>query len=391
MELDDQDMEVMDELITALLAGQPVQPTSLPETDRDTVTQVLALRQLIQLSQAKQTRIQAQIAAHAVHSIHLEADTVPATGELDAGDWRIADMDAAANTAAYRRVAAADDELLAAIDDLDDPQLETDANDPVRTYLREIANTPPLSADQVLRLCISVNTSHHTQKFTLLTTDDKITAWQVIYDELTSAWSAALEACSTHNTPPPSLEALLRDGRTIQDDHTLVLPAYLRPLGWGQDSAVETISEPLFEIATVALIFPPEFVAQLEQQLAQAGHLPTWDLARVWMPAAKISDDHLRGMEWRSMEARDALERANLRLVVRIARRYVGRGISFMDLIQEGSIGLLRATENFKVASGFKFSTYATWWIRRAMSRAVTDQARSMRIPGHQSEPPSAR
>jgi|GEM_PF-3126302 len=391
MELDDQDMEVMDELITALLAGQPVQPTSLPETDRDTVTQVLALRQLIQLSQAKQTRIQAQIAAHAVHSIHLEADTVPATGELDAGDWQIADMDAAANTAAYRRVAAADDELLAAIDDLDDPQLETDANDPVRTYLREIANTPPLSADQVLRLCISVNTSHHTQKFTLLTTDDKITAWQVIYDELTSAWSAALEACSTHNTPPPSLEALLRDGRTIQDDHTLVLPAYLRPLGWGQDSAVETISEPLFEIATVALIFPPEFVAQLEQQLAQAGHLPTWDLARVWMPAAKISDDHLRGMEWRSMEARDALERANLRLVVRIARRYVGRGISFMDLIQEGSIGLLRATENFKVASGFKFSTYATWWIRRAMSRAVTDQARSMRIPGHQSEPPSAR
>src|SRR5258708_12810401 len=99
-----------------------------------------------------------------------------------------------------------------------------------------------------------------------------------------------------------------------------------------------------------------------------------------------VIEDEFLETRIRANQAAEALTRANLRLVVSVAKRYMMRGISFLDLIQEGNIGLLRAVEKFDHTKGFKFSTYATWWIRQAISRAIADQARTIRIPVHMVE-----
>ena len=98
------------------------------------------------------------------------------------------------------------------------------------------------------------------------------------------------------------------------------------------------------------------------------------------------SDEELQELIDSGNEAKNSLAEANLRLVVSIAKRYVGRGMLFLDLIQEGNLGLIKAVEKFDYRKGFKFSTYATWWIRQAITRAIADQARTIRIPVHMVE-----
>jgi RNA polymerase primary sigma factor len=132
----------------------------------------------------------------------------------------------------------------------------------------------------------------------------------------------------------------------------------------------------------------PLLNAEMEVELAkriEAGLFSEEKLSK----GGKISPKMLDELEWISADGRRAknhLLEANLRLVVSLAKRYTGRGMLFLDLIQEGNLGLIRAVEKFDYTKGYKFSTYATWWIRQAITRAMADQARTIRIPVHMVE-----
>ncbi|MBQ6594733.1 MAG: RNA polymerase sigma factor RpoD [Clostridia bacterium] len=110
------------------------------------------------------------------------------------------------------------------------------------------------------------------------------------------------------------------------------------------------------------------------------------EIGKVPLLTAEEEQELARRMEEGDEEAKRRLSEANLRLVVSIAKRYVGRGMLFLDLIQEGNLGLIKAVEKFDYRKGYKFSTYATWWIRQAITRAIADQARTIRIPVHMVE-----
>ena len=110
------------------------------------------------------------------------------------------------------------------------------------------------------------------------------------------------------------------------------------------------------------------------------------EIGKVPLLSADEEIEYAKRMEEGDEEAKKRLAEANLRLVVSIAKRYVGRGMQFLDLIQEGNLGLIKAVEKYDYRKGFKFSTYATWWIRQAITRAIADQARTIRIPVHMVE-----
>ena len=143
----------------------------------------------------------------------------------------------------------------------------------------------------------------------------------------------------------------------------------------------------LKEIGKVDLLTASEEVdlaMKIEAGLEATEKLEAADAGELELTRAEIR--RLTRIENVGLEAKQALISANLRLVVSIAKRYVGRGMLFLDLIQEGNLGLIKAVEKFDYTKGYKFSTYATWWIRQAITRAIADQARTIRIPVHMIE-----
>ncbi len=141
----------------------------------------------------------------------------------------------------------------------------------------------------------------------------------------------------------------------------------------------------LKKIGKVTLLTAEQEVALARR--IESGVYASWLLTTTTTSAGSdsISQRH-RDLSWVARDggrAREHLMEANLRLVVSLAKRYTGRGMGFLDLIQEGNVGLIRAIEKFDYTKGFKFSTYATWWIRQAITRAMADQARTVRIPVH--------
>ncbi|GAC80270.1 RNA polymerase, sigma 70 subunit, RpoD [Gordonia malaquae] len=152
-------------------------------------------------------------------------------------------------------------------------------------------------------------------------------------------------------------------------------------------ASADSVRAYLKQIGKVALLNAEEEV-ELAKRI-EAGLFSTERMRRIMESGEKLTVAQRRDLSWIARDgnrAKNHLLEANLRLVVSLAKRYTGRGMAFLDLIQEGNLGLIRAVEKFDYTKGYKFSTYATWWIRQAITRAMADQARTIRIPVHMVE-----
>ena len=187
-----------------------------------------------------------------------------------------------------------------------------------------------------------------------------------------------IEAFDAWNITPDAMDGLYQ---RLSSDNIEIVDDTVVDEGT-DDDALEPVDELDKEEAEIEIdLSVPEGVA-----LDDPVRMYLKEIGRVPLLTAEEEVDLARRMEAGDMTARHRLEEANLRLVVSIAKRYVGRGMLFLDLIQEGNLGLLKAVEKFDYSKGYKFSTYATWWIRQAITRAIADQARTIRIPVHMVE-----
>ncbi len=277
---------------------------------------------------------------------------------------------------------------------LQDPNLAVElSEDPVRLYLKEIGQINLLDADSEFRLAarIEAATRVDTLRDQPAFAEDQPEWAHNLYlalceDQLT-AWEKLKEDAARLKCEAPDLSLMLAEAQLLRRTWQADVPSYLRTFLdnglWGKDESWERLVRNAFSLFLYLYILPSETAERLLSYLQKNSHFPHLKSFDKYLPVESKLEDELRGLAMRSEEATQALIRANLRLVVSIAKRYMGRGITFLDLIQEGNLGLLRAVSKFDPTRGFKFSTYATWWIRQSISRYIAEQARTIRIPVH--------
>lgn len=297
------------------------------------------------------------------------------------------------------------------IDDLDDERLRADiagitaADDPVRMYLKEIGQVPLLDTNR--ETWLSTQIAAERLKEALIDElsgrleaagEDRVPEpWEVVeaaYDFLVKNWQEAMAGYKGFKVEPPNLSALISEVQAVDErwdaTGTSYLRDYMRQLDWGRNENWTELGRRLFSVFNALCLIPFGEQEKIRRYVAANNALPSAEQFHEWLMAdtAALEDlpERFEMISQISQQAVEALTRANLRLVVSVAKRYMGRGINFLDLIQEGNIGLLRAVDKFDHTKGFKFSTYATWWIRQAISRAIADQARTIRIPVHMVE-----
>jgi RNA polymerase primary sigma factor len=322
------------------------------------------------------------------------------------------------------------------LDDLDDDSLFGEgkfdtlalADDPVRMYLKEIGQVPLLdtnretwlsvqiAADRLLqaiidRLCANDEGRKGDDPLRMVpaTIIDQLrdgldmdangipaprAIVSLAFVFVATNWNNLLADVPRFRIEPPDLRQLVAETEFINENwdvsgHSYVRD-YLRQRDWGRDEAWNELARKLFNVLHGLYLIPAPLQLRLSRYYETRGVCPPLNDFMRWVDAdpsvlEDLPDSYLR-IEEQAERANESLTRANLRLVVSVAKRYMGRGINFLDLIQEGNIGLLRAVDKFEHTKGFKFSTYATWWIRQAISRAIADQARTIRIPVHMVE-----
>ncbi|MDQ6693159.1 MAG: RNA polymerase sigma factor RpoD [Chloroflexota bacterium] len=259
-------------------------------------------------------------------------------------------------------------------------------DDPVRMYLREIGRVPLLSADLEVALAKRIERGECLGNKMDALTDyygfappSEIVCLEV-YEALVRSWSLLEELYSaTHQEHPPEMRREMLLSMPSVDN---VDPAIMRKLALRESTTPEKLAVDIRTIVLTAFMLPESL-----QEAFNTGEWPDNErLAGILLGSEAELDKHWQRIIEDSRAARKHLTEANLRLVVSVAKKYAGRGMTLLDLVQEGNIGLLKAVEKFRYSKGYKFSTYATWWIRQAITRAIADQARTIRIPVHMVE-----
>ncbi len=289
---------------------------------------------------------------------------------------------------------------------LKNPSLAVElSEDPVRLYLKEIGEIELLDVDREFWLATRIEAAHRADALSRahpLARQSSPTdpeghieqrlpsargIYHALYDELVTAWKRMLEDTKRLGYPCIDFVKMLNEAQKLQQTWESQEPSFLRSYldngRWGKDHFWDGIARHAFNVYACLYLMPASTAEPLGRYHTQHNNLPTVRTYMHYLPDEGSLRSELEGVRQRSVDARLVIIRSNLRLVVSVAKRYIGRGSSFLDLIQEGNIGLLRAVSKFDPVRGFKFSTYATWWIRQSISRSIADQARTIRIPVH--------